>query len=42
MALNPDRYTVQSWYDHPDRNALESDSSTMTGLTRAVLERLER
>jgi hypothetical protein len=41
-ALNPDRYTIQSWYDHPGRNAPESDSSTMTGLTRAVLERLER
>jgi hypothetical protein len=41
-ALNPDLYTIQSWYDHPGRNAPESDSSTMTGLTRAVLERLER
>jgi hypothetical protein len=40
MDLNPDRYTIQSWYDHPEQNVPESDSSTMTGLTRAVLERL--
>lgn len=36
--LDPDRYTVESWYEHPQTNVPETDETTMTGLVRSVLE----
>lgn len=36
----PTRWMVQSWYPHPKRMAPETDSTTMTGLVKAVIERV--
>jgi len=36
----PDRWIVQSWYPNPKRIAPETDPTTMTGLVKAVIERV--
>jgi hypothetical protein len=37
-GLDPDRYTVESWYDYPQANVPEADDATMAGLTGTLLE----
>lgn len=37
----PDRWIVQSWYPHPLRMVPETDATTMTGLVKAVIERVK-
>ncbi len=36
----PDRWIVQSWYPHPERIVPETDPTTLTGLVKAVIERV--
>jgi hypothetical protein len=36
----PTRWLVQTWYPYPKRMAPESDPATMTGLAKAVIERV--
>lgn len=38
LGLDPDRYTVESWYPYPKRNVPESDPDTMAGLTKRILD----
>ena len=37
-GLDPERYTIESWYEHPRENVPETEVSTMTGLSRQVLQ----
>jgi len=39
----PDRYIVQSWYTHPDRNEIvpESNPNTFTGLVKSVIKKVK-
>jgi len=36
----PDRWIVQSWYPYPKRIVPETDPTTMTGLVKAVIEKV--
>ncbi|NLI00554.1 MAG: hypothetical protein GX446_13800 [Chthonomonadales bacterium] len=36
----PNRWIVQSWYPHPERIVPETDPTTLTGLVKAVIERV--
>jgi len=38
----PDRWIVQSWYPYPKRVLPETDPTTLTGLVKAVMERVRR
>ena len=38
----PRRYIIQSWYKHPEAVLPETDPHTMTGLVKAVIERVNQ